>query len=181
MEGQTSRTGGKDLTTLEKPDERFQDFLRSYVADGDHKYRKRLGHVALSGARSLVVDFDDLIAFDSDLARSVLDKPDEYLEFLDRSAWAQLKIEDPEYAEMIKRIRIRFRKLPERNSLRKIGSENIARLLLIDGIIVRSTSVKPLLIKAAFQCRKCNAMSYVEQAGTLMRSRSLCSLPFQDI
>ncbi len=163
------------MTTLEKPDERFQDFLRSYVADGDHKYRKRLGHVALSGARSLVVDFDDLIAFDPDLARSVLDKPDEYLEYLDRSAWAQLKIEDPEYAEMIKRIRIRFRKLPERNSLRKIGSENIARLLLIDGIIVRSTSVKPLLIKAAFQCRKCNAMSYVEQAGTLMRGPGVCA------
>jgi len=163
------------LTTLEKPDERFQDFLRSFIIDGEHKYRKRLGHAALSGSKSLVVDFDDLIAFDPDLARSVLDKPDEYLEYLDRSAWAQLKIEDPEYAEIIKRLRIRFRKLPERHSLRKIGSENIGRLLLIDGIIVRSTSVKPLLMKAAFQCRKCNAMSYVEQAGTLMRGPGVCA------
>jgi replicative DNA helicase Mcm len=163
------------LTTLEKPDERFQDFLRSFVADGEHKYRKRLGHVALSGSKSLVVDFEDLIAFDPDLARSVLDRPDEYLEYLDRSAWAQLKIEDPEYAEIIKRLRIRMRKLPERHALRRIGSENIARLLLIDGIIVRSTSVKPLLIKAAFQCRKCNAMSYVDQAGILMRGPGVCA------
>lgn len=163
------------MTTLEKPDERFQDFLRSFIIDGEHKYRKRLGNVALSGSTSLVVDFDDLIAFDADLARRILDKPDEYLEYLDRSAWAQLKIEDPEYAETIKRLRIRFRKLPERHLLRKIGSENIGRLLLIDGIIVRSTSVKPLLIKAAFQCRKCNAMSYVEQAGTLMRGPGVCA------
>lgn len=163
------------MTTLEKPDERFQDFLRSFVADGEHKYRKRLGHVALSGSKSLVVDFEDLIAFDPDLARSVLDRPDEYLEYLDRSAWAQLKIEDPEYAEIIKRLRIRMRKLPERHALRRIGSENIARLLLIDGIIVRSTSVKPLLIKAAFQCRKCNAMSYVDQAGILMRGPGVCA------
>ncbi len=163
------------MTTLEKPDERFQDFLRSFVADGEHKYRKRLGHVALSGFKSLVVDFEDLIAFDPDLARSVLDRPDEYLEYLDRSAWAQLKIEDPEYAEIIKRLRIRMRKLPERHALRRIGSENIARLLLIDGIIVRSTSVKPLLIKAAFQCRKCNAMSYVDQAGILMRGPGVCA------
>jgi len=163
------------LTVLQNPEERFQEFLRSFRSDGEHKYRKRLGHVALAGSRSIVVDFDDLIAFDPDLARSILDKPDEYLGYLDRSAWAQLKIEDPEYAEVIKRLRVRFRKLPERHSLRKIGSENIGRLLLIDGIIVRSTSVKPLLIKAAFQCRKCNAMSYVDQAGTLMRGPGVCA------
>ena len=163
------------MTTLQNPEERFQDFLRSFRVEDEHKYRKRLGHVALSGSRSLVVDFEDLIAHDADLARSILDKPDEYFEYLDRSAWAQLKIEDPEFAEVIKKLRVRFRKLPERNSLRKIGSENIGRLLLIDGIIVRSTSVKPLLMKAAFQCRKCNAMSYVEQAGTLMRGPGVCA------
>jgi replicative DNA helicase Mcm len=163
------------LTTLENPEERFQDFLRTFMADEEYKYRKRLGHVALSGFRSIIVDFEDLIAHDADLARSILDKPDEYLEYLDRSAWAQLKIEDPEYAEIIKRLRVRFRKLPEKHSLRKIGSENIGRLLSIDGIIVRSTSVKPLLLKAAFQCRKCNAMSYVEQAGTLMRGPGVCA------
>jgi len=175
MEAEASWTGSEALTALQNPEERFQDFLRSFRADGEHKYRKRLGHVALSGSRSIVVDFDDLIAFDADLARSILDKPDEYFEYLDRSAWAQLKIEDPEYAEIIKKLRVRFRKLPEKHSLRKIGSENIGRLLLIDGIIVRSTSVKPLLIKAAFQCRKCNAMSYVEQAGTLMRGPGVCA------
>jgi len=163
------------MTASQSPEERFQDFLRSYSIDGEYKYRKRLGHAALAGSRSLVVDFEDLIAFDAELARYILDKPDEYLEYLDRSAWAQLKIEDPEYAEVIKRLRVRFRKLPEKQSLRMIGSENIGRMLSIDGIIVRSTSVKPLLIKAAFQCRKCNAMSYVEQAGVLMRGPGVCA------
>ena len=162
------------MTASQNPEERFQDFLRSFAIDGDYKYRKRLGHVALSASRSLVVDFEDLIAFDPELARYILDKPDEYMEYLDRSAWAQLKIEDPEYAEIIKRLRVRFRKLPEKQSLRIIGSENIGRMLCIDGIIVRSTSVKPLLIKAAFQCRKCNAMTYVEQAGVLMRGPGVC-------
>ncbi len=163
------------MSSLQNPEEVFQDFLRSFSTDAEYKYRKRLGHVALSGFKSIVVDFEDLIAYDPDLARSILEKPDEYFEYLNRSAWAQLKIEDPEYAEIIKRLHVRFRKLPEKHSLRKIGSENISRLLLIDGIIVRSTSVKPLLIKAAFQCRKCNAMSYVEQAGILMRGPGVCA------
>jgi len=162
------------MTASQSPEERFQDFLRSFIIDSEYKYRKQLGHVALSGSRSLVVDFENLIAFDPELARSILDKPDEYLEYLDRSAWSQLKIEDPEYAEVIKKLRVRFRKLPEKQSLRMIGSENIARMLCIDGIIVRSSAVKPLLIKAAFQCRKCNAMTYVEQAGVLMRGPGVC-------
>jgi replicative DNA helicase Mcm len=175
VEIKASGPGIDSLTTLQNPEERFQDFLRSFRVEDEHKYRNRLGHVALSGSRSLIVDFEDLISHDADLARSILDKPDEYFEYLNRSGWAQLKIEDPEYAEVIKKLRVRFRKLPERNSLRRIGSENIGRLLLVDGIIVRSTSVKPLLIKAAFQCRKCNAMSYVEQAGTLMRGPGVCA------
>ncbi|HXY83187.1 MAG TPA: minichromosome maintenance protein MCM [Candidatus Saccharimonadales bacterium] len=162
-------------TSQQNPEERFQEFLRSYIAEDEYKYRKRLGHAALAGARSITVDFEDLITFDPELARLILEKPDEYLEYLDRSTWAQLKIEDPEYAELVKRLRVRFRKLPEKNLLRKIGSESIGRLLSIDGIIVRSTSVKPLLIKAAFQCKKCNAMSYVEQAGTLMRGPGVCA------
>ncbi len=163
------------MTTLQKPEERFQDFLRSFPADGDYKYRKRLGHVALAGSKSIIIDFEDLIAYEPEQARSILEKPDEYFEYLDRSAWAQLKIEDPEYAEIIKRLKVRFRKLPERDPLRKIGSENIGRLIMVDGIIVRSTSIKPLLIKATFQCRKCNAVSYVEQSGILMRGPGVCA------
>ena len=163
------------MTVSQNPEERFQDFLRSYIVEDEYKYRKRLGHVALSAARSIVIDFEDLIAYDPELARFILDKPDEYMEYLDRSAWAQLKIEDPEYAEAIKKLRVRFRKLPEKHSLRMIGSENIGRMISIDGIIVRATSVKPLLIKAAFQCRKCNAMTYVEQAGVLMRGPGVCA------
>jgi len=175
VEVQTPRAGPESLTVSQNPEERFQDFLRSYIVEDEYKYRKRLGHVALSAARSIVIDFEDLIAYDPELARFILDKPDEYMEYLDRSAWAQLKIEDPEYAEAIKKLRVRFRKLPEKHSLRMIGSENIGRMISIDGIIVRATSVKPLLIKAAFQCRKCNAMTYVEQAGVLMRGPGVCA------
>jgi replicative DNA helicase Mcm len=175
VEVETAGTGNQGLTTLQNPEERFQDFLRSFRDDREHKYRKRLAHAALSGTKSIVVDFEDLIAFDAELARSVLEKPDEWLQYLDRSAWAQLKIEDPEYAELIKRLKVRFRKLPERHSLRKVGSDDIGRLLQIDGIIVRATTVKPLLMRAAFQCRKCNSMSYVEQVGTLMRGPGICA------
>lgn len=163
------------MTVLTGPEERFQEFLSTFQTEKEeHKYRKRLGQLSGSGQRHIVVDFEDLISFDSELAKLLIDKPDEYLPYIERSAWAQLKIEDPEYAELTKRVRVRFRKLPERYSLRRIGAEHLGKLLLLDGIIVRATPVKPLITRAAFQCRKCNSITYVEQVGLLMREASVC-------
>jgi replicative DNA helicase Mcm len=163
------------LTVLTGPEERFQEFLSTFQTEKEeHKYRKRLGQLSGSGQRHIAVDFEDLISFDSELAKLLIDRPDEYLPYIERSAWAQLKIEDPEYAELTKRVRVRFRKLPERYSLRRIGAEHLGKLLLLDGIIVRATPVKPLVTRAAFQCRKCNSITYVEQVGLLMREASVC-------
>jgi len=78
--------------TSQSPEERFQDFLRSYMVEGEYKYRKRLGNAALTGSRSIIVDFEDLIAVDPELARLILAKPDEYLGFLDRSGWLSSKL-----------------------------------------------------------------------------------------
>jgi len=164
------------LTLPKGPEERFQEFLRSFQAPaGEYKYRRRLGQMAISGSQSLIIDFDDLIAFDAALTREIIEKPDEYLEYLNRSAWAQMKIEDPEYAEQVKKLFVRFRRMPEKLSFRKMGSEHLGKLAIIDGIIVRSTPVKPMLVRAAFQCRRCNAMAYVDQVGVVMRGPGICA------
>jgi DNA replicative helicase MCM subunit Mcm2 (Cdc46/Mcm family) len=163
------------VTVLTGPEERFQEFLSTFQKEkGEYKYRRRLGQLSGSGQRYVAVDFEDLMAYDSDLAKLLVDKPDEYLPYIERSAWAQLKIEDPSYAELVKKVKVRFRRLPERFSLRRVGEEHLGKLLLLDGIIVRATPVKPLITRAAFQCRKCNSITYVEQAGLLMRGPGLC-------
>ena len=163
------------MTVLTGPEERFQEFLRTFQPEkGEYKYRKRLGQLRNLGQHYIVVDFEDLLAYDQELAKLLVDKPDEYFPYIERSGWAQLKIEDPEYAEMIKKIRVRFRKLPERYSLRKVGQAQLSKLLLVDGIIVRATPVRPLVTRAAFQCRKCNSLTFVEQSGLVMREPELC-------
>ena len=163
------------MTVLTGPEERFQEFLRTFQPEkGEYKYRKKLGQLRSLGQNYVVVDFEDLVAYDLELARLIVDKPDEYLPYIERSGWAQLKIEDPQYAEEIKKIRVRYRKLPDRFSLRKVGQAQLSKLLLVDGIIVRSTPVRPLVTRAAFQCRKCNSFTFVEQSGLVMREPELC-------
>jgi len=164
------------MTSLTTPEERLQDFLRTFKTDsGKDEYRRKLAQMAIKDSRSLIIDFEDLISFDSSLAREIIEKPDEFLEYLERAAMAQLKVEDPEYAEQIEKINVRFSKLPEKVSLRSIGSEHMGKLIMLDGIVVRSTPVKPLLTEAIFKCRRCDTIIPVQQNGLFMRGPGACS------
>ncbi len=159
----------------ESPEEKFQEFLRSFKSeDGEYKYRKRLIQASVSGSRSLIIDFEDLIAFDPQLANLIVDKPDELMVKADKSALAQMAIEDPEYAESIESLHVRLRRLPDKVQLRRVGADCIGRLISLDGIVVRATPIKPLIVKAAFKCRKCNELTSAEQSGTAMMAVSLC-------
>ncbi len=158
------------------PDERFQDFLRSFqIETGEYKYRQMLAQLSAANSCSLAIDFEDLLAFDSPLARELVGHPDEYILYANKAIWAQMKIEDPEYAEATKRFFARFRKLPEKTPFRKIGASEMNKLVLVDGIVVRSTSVKPFIVKAAFKCRKCAHVTLVDQTGSVMRGPGVCS------
>jgi len=140
------------------------------------KYRLRLSQLAVTGGRSIQVDFEDIIRFDPELAKMLVEKPDVYLRALERAALDQLRIEAPEYAEEIGGVRVRLQRLPEnlKVSLRRLGAKHINRLVRVEGIIVRSSPVKPLVVKAAFRCKSCEHVQYVMQTGMLMRAPSLC-------
>lgn len=165
--------GNHKLTAILKtalPEEVFQDFFRSFQSDQmGSKYRKRLAQVSVSNGKSLVIDFDDLISFDPALARSIVEKPDDFIGYAGSAATAQMRVEDPEYAEHVGRIFARFRKFPERTALRKIGAENIKKLALVDGIVVRTTQVRPTIVSAVFRCRKCLETIVQDQEGELIR------------
>lgn len=151
-------------------EERFQEVLSS------EKYRVRLNQMSVSGGRSLAVDFTDIIAYDSELAKMLVTNPDDYLQALERAALAQLKIEDPRYAEEVEGVRVRLQKLPEdlTVSLRRLGAKHINKLVRVEGIVVRASPVKPLVAKAAFKCKSCEHVQYVLQTGMVMRTPTVC-------
>jgi len=159
--------------TLADPQERFQDFLKA------DKYRKRISQMAITESASLVVDFDDLLASDSELAGAILERPDENLEYANKAAYAQLQIEEPEYAEQLEeeKVTVRLRGLPETTLLRILGSEQIGRLVMVEGIIVRATPARPLVTVAAFKCKRCGTISSLIQSGPFLRAPFTCNDP----
>ena len=161
------------MTELEAvdPQERFQEFFKT------EKYRRSLSQMAIAGKSSVIIEFEDLLAFDQNLAEKILEEPEEYLTHANNAAYAQLQIEDPEYAEKKETINVRIVHLLEATPLRKLGSAHIGKLVMIEGIVVRSTPVRPMVMQAAFRCKRCGEITRVEETGQFLRAPFVCSNP----
>lgn len=174
MEAKNTQGEERELTEVAvlDPQERFLDFFKS------EKYRQRISQMAISGKTSVVVDFEDLLLADRDLAESLVKTPDEYLEYVTRAALAQLQIEAPVYASEVEVVTVRFRGLPETIHLRMLGSLHIGKLAMVEGIVVRATPVSPMVTRAAFRCKRCGNVSHIDQPPTpFLRAPLVCSDP----
>jgi len=162
----------EELETID-PQEQFQEFFKT------EKYRQRISQMAVADRTSLIIDFEDLLTFDQRLAEELLQKPEEYLKHANNAAYSQLRIEDPEYAEKLEAdaLNARIVGLLEPTQLRKLGSENISKLVMVDGIVVRSTPVRPLVLQAAFKCRRCGEQTVVNQTGQFVKAPFACKNP----
>jgi replicative DNA helicase Mcm len=158
------------LETID-PQQRFQEFFKR------EKYRQRIGQLAISGKGSLVIDFEELYGFDQALAEQLLKRPEEYLQYAGKGAYEQLRFEDAEYAEKIEKVIVRIVKLLGKEQLRRLGSKQMTKLVMIEGIVVRATPVRPMVQQAAFKCKRCGTMNLVEQTGQFLKAPAVCIAP----
>jgi len=146
------------------PRERFAQFFKSFqTSDGEYKYRRRLSQMAITGQKSLLIDFEDLMKFDHELAESLIEKPSRYIEAASHAVGDVMKIINLNYARKVREFRARFRRLPELTPLRKIRAEHLGRLIMIEGILTRASSVKQQLVVGVFECPKCGNIMKVER------------------
>jgi replicative DNA helicase Mcm len=153
------------------PQQRFQEFFKK------EKYRQRIAQLAISGKNSLTIDFEELYGFDQALAELVLNKPEEYLQHAGKGAYEQLRIEDAEYAEKMEKVIVRIVKLLGKEQLRRLGARQMSKLVLVEGIVVRATPVRPMVQVAAFKCKRCGTMNQVEQTGQFLKAPAVCMAP----
>ena len=154
-----------------EPTQRFQEFFKK------EKYRQRIAQLSISGRNSLTIDFEELYGFDLALSERLLAKPEEFLLHAAKGAYEQLRIEDSEYAEKIEKIIVRIVKLLGKEQLRKLGSRNMTKLVMVEGIVVRATPVRPMVQIAAFKCKRCGTMNQVDQNGQFLKAPSICMAP----
>jgi len=156
--------------------ERFVNFLKSFQdKKGAYKYREAISQMASQGMISLVIDFDDLISFDPDLASDLKDKPAEVLSKANVAIYDVMRVENMQYSTKVKNFQTRLRKLDEVVPLRALKSTHMGRLIMVEGIVTRSSTIKQLLKVAVFQCPKCGEKMEVDQTGTILVTPPQCS------
>jgi len=120
--------------------------------------------------RSLYIDFDKLDKINSELAEFLINKPVESIYNVEES------FKDMDTAIGKIQPHIRFYNLPDtcKKAIRELRSENIGKLISIEGLVKKNTTVKADIKIAAYQCVKCGAIVRIEQDEEILKEPSEC-------
>ncbi len=142
----------------------FLEFFKNFQAeDGSYRYDDEITRMIKDGERSLVIDFNDLYLMDAThelgLSSALIELPEETIEAATLALENQIKQEDFEYFQEITlfnrdKFHARFTNVPSKIELRNIRSNQIGALKVIEGIVVRTSEIKPLMVTAHFICRE---------------------------
>lgn len=147
------------MSSITEIEEKITEFFKQ------EKYRYIIARAAAQRLTSISLDFNDLIIFNEEISHLIVNEPLKYLPILEKAAWNQLRIEDPEYARQIREFKIRIYNLPEVILIRDVRASHLRKLIAIDGLVVRASAVKPILKTAVFRCKACGAEQTILQDG----------------
>ena len=157
--------GAQDLEVSDTA-AKFEKFFRTY-------YNREILRVVhgYPEEKSLVVNFDDLDKYDITLAEELVRSPDATI----LAAEKALKNIDLPVDTLIN-IHVRFENLPAtyRLLIRDIRSENVGRFMAVEGIVRKSTDVRPKLVIGAFECERCGSVMHINQDRSKLKEPFLC-------
>jgi replicative DNA helicase Mcm len=153
----------------------FVEFLKTFKDNKNElKYRIQISQLPAKNGKSVVVDFPDLLVYNTDLATELVRNPALYLKSFDSAALETLNTENPIYADKISReLKVRIRQLTDRTSLRDVTKSQLNMLIMVAGMVTRTSELKPLAVNAAFVCPN-GHVTFVEQSGLVLKRPAKC-------
>lgn len=145
--------GSEELIQLGRDElvNRFTRFLKQI-----EKYDEELSLAIVNRRRSLIIDFNDLLLYDKQLADYLMEKPSIVIDSASEAVGELIREKDPEYASQVAKFYARFRLSPiDRMSIRRLRSEHLGRFVSIEGIVLRQTPPMHYVRVAKFRCNQC--------------------------
>lgn len=129
------------------------------------EYRKLLR----ADGKTLYISFEDLSEYSTNIADSLIDRPDETLQLLDIAA--------SETEWIPKDIRIRFSSMSygQEIKIKNIRAKHLGKMIKIIGVVKRSSGVRPQAVNAKFECPSCGTIISVLQIEKDFKEPSRCS------
>jgi len=150
----------QDLVT-----EKWEDFLKRYywneIIELSNSYPEK---------RSLLVKFSEMDIYDPTIADMLLDDPEVTLD----SAKRALREMDIPTGVTLDDANLRIIKLPRKVKIRDIRSNDIGKLVSIEGLVTKATEVRPRIVEAVFECPFCHHIFSVLQSGRQFKEPYEC-------
>ena len=149
------------LQTEEEVIEAFLQFFRNFTDDeGDYPYLNEVANMIRDEGRSIIIDYQDLRlmddSFELDLISTLEETPDLAISIAGKAVEQLTKDEDKSYYEFVKEndqnFYARFSNCPFTISLRNIRSQNLGHYKVLEGIIIKASEVRPLIIEGVYYC-----------------------------
>ncbi|MFX1433013.1 MAG: minichromosome maintenance protein MCM [Promethearchaeota archaeon] len=157
--------------------QRFEDFLRLFEdKPGVYKYQDQINDIISKGGNTLIILYEDLLAFDSQIAEMLKKDPELLLEDAIEAFENILKFQGGSKTskELFVRITTKDENSPLIIPLRGLRAKHIDTLVCSNGIVVRSSTIRPKLIKATFECTICGSQFEVIQLTSKIKWPKFC-------
>ncbi len=170
-DGETRPVRGEDRTLVEFPQEELIAKWEEFY--DEMGYLSRIIAVAdrYPEERSLEVAFTELNRFDTDMAIYLMRHP---LNVLTAGEEAMRRLVPP--GEELAQIHLRIKGLPRdrRVQIRDLRAKHLGQYISVEGLVRKSTEVRPRVVGALFQCLRCGTIIKEEQDGQNFREPLEC-------
>jgi replicative DNA helicase Mcm len=141
----------------------FRDFI-------EKNYYPELLEAVRKGQEHLVLDFSELIKFNTELSEEILESPEELLKA------AEIAVKEFNLPKKLKKFTIRLNNLPESQKIKinEIRSKHLNKFVWIDGIVRNKTDVRPHVTAAKFECPSCGNILNVLQLDQKYKEPTRC-------
>jgi len=142
--------------------------LRDFI---EHNYYPQLLEAVRKGQSFLVLDFSELIKFNTELTDELSENPEEVLKA------AELAVKEFDLPKKITKFNARLTNLPESLKIKisEIRSKHLNKLIWAEGIVRQKTDVRPHVSASKFECPSCGNIINVIQLDNKYKEPSKCS------
>lgn len=157
--------------------QKFEDFYRLFQEKpGEYKYLDQINDIFSKGGNTLIIFYEDLLAFDPQIAEKLKDDPEVLLEDAVEAFKNILKFQGTVLNDQDSFVRVATKdeKCPLFIPLRGLRAKNIDNLIWSKGILVRCSTIRPKLVKATFECAQCGSQFEVIQLTSRIKWPNFC-------
>ncbi len=142
----------------------FRDFI-------EQNYWPQLLEAVRKGNYFLVLDFGELVKFNTEICEELLESPEELLKA------GELAIKEFDLPKKIVKFSLRMKNLPvsQKLAISEIRSKHLGKFIWAEGVVRQKSDVRPHVTAAKFECPSCGNILNVLQLDKKYKEPSRCS------